>query len=183
MFRILMALFVSVLLAAPALAQDEPGDIWAPEMDALGFLIGNYTVTGEAMTEDGWQISAEPTTATIAVGAADAGLIEDGAYHVPGFAYGLHAVYSYDGFREVYRVMLLDTVYGLMDIYEGQMDGSVLTLTNLRAGTSFMMPDGGELFLRIRIEPSETRHVFHVDGSVDEGAVWGPVYRFTYVRD
>ncbi len=181
--RILIAAIISTLMLSTALAQESPRDIWAPEMDALGFLLGSYTVTGEIMGQDGeWHV-AEPTTAHIEQVADGAALREVGTYQVPGFGYGLEADYSFDGFRDVYRVMLIDTVYGLMDIYEGAMTDGTLALTNVRAATTFPLGDGREMNLRIRIEPNDAGHLFHIDASMDAGDTWGPIYRYTYVRN
>lgn len=180
--RLVFAVLASLTLSTVALAQESPRDIWAPEMEALGFLAGSYEVTGEVMGQDGnWHV-AEPTTAVIEPAAGGASLREVGTYQVPGFGYGLDAHYTYDGFRDVYRITLIDTVYGLLDVYEGSMTDGVLDFTNLRSGTTFPLPDGREMNLHVRIEPNDNGHLFHIDASVDAGENWGPLYRFTYVR-
>lgn len=180
--RLIFAVLASLTLSAPALAQESPRDIWAPEMEALGFLVGDYQVTGEVMSDGVWQ-TGEPTQASIHTDSEGAILVEQGRYAVPGFEYGLYAVYSYDGFRDVYRIMLADTVYGLMDIYEGAMsEDGVLEVSNTRVGTSFPLANEQQMYLRFIITPTDTGHVFLIEANIDLSEVWFPLYRFTYVR-
>lgn len=43
--------------------------------------------------------------------------------------------FSYDRYRKVYRVALIDNVIGLTDLYEGKFYGKKLVLSNLKTGT------------------------------------------------
>ena len=93
----------------------------------------------------------------------------------------LQTYFSFDSYRQVYRIAAMDDTFGLMDIYEGRFtaDG-VLVATNLRADTYFPLEGGQRLHFQLRYDFSKDVKTFDVLMTTDGGATWSPYFEMTY---
>ncbi len=106
------------------------------------------------------------------------------------WSYDTH--FSYDLVQQTHRVVVIDNLWGLADIYEGDFTEDGGSVSNLRTGTNILMGrDGGPQKALIRIRDiDENSFVLEwwsldgssvIDGSVDDQA-WEPSVRMEYVR-
>lgn len=89
---------------------------------------------------------------------------------------------SYDQYRHVFRKAAIDDVWGVMDMYEGTLEGSTLVLTNLKADTSFPVMEGVWRHFRLSVEVASPRRVMQIDKSDDGDNSWQPAFRATYTK-
>ena len=89
------------------------------------------------------------------------------------FSTELRTLFTYDPYREVYRLSVMDDAFGLLDIYEGAFDAQGrLVTTNLRADTSYPI-EGGQLHFKLVHDfTGSDGHAFEVYMSADRGESW-----------
>ncbi len=91
---------------------------------------------------------------------------------------------SFDRFRGVYRIVWLDEISTLADIYEGTATDGSIVVTNLKSGTAYVGADGVDTFLRITQRPGADRDGFTLtwEASQDAGATWRKTAEYHYTR-
>ncbi|WP_370339381.1 hypothetical protein [Parvularcula marina] len=83
---------------------------------------------------------------------------------------------SYDQYRQLYRVAVVDDTWGLMDIYEGRFtEPEMLEVTNLRSDTHFPLGDDQKMHFRLRWDLGAPK-TFTVDYSLDQGESWATYF-------
>lgn len=91
--------------------------------------------------------------------------------------------YSYDQYRKTYRIAVLDDTWGIMDIYEGNIEDGFLVATNLKAGTTFPIDEKISRAFRLKIEFSnQSERKMIIDKSDDGGKSWQPNFKLTYTK-
>ena len=101
----------------------------------------------------------------------------------PGDVISLQTEFSFDQFRDRYRIAVLDNDFGLMDIYEGRfVSDALLVATNLRSDTHFPLEDGRAMHFQLRWDFSEPTVHFDVFLTVDGGANWLPFFELEYAH-
>ncbi|MEM7730170.1 MAG: hypothetical protein AAF311_12990 [Pseudomonadota bacterium] len=183
--------FIAVTAAfawLPATAQARtPADTPAPEateaapvhphtaaMAHLQPLMGDFALSGTQNEADGSVSTHMPSMATGAPTVGKAGLLLKTHVGVEGgTAITTHLTLSYDQYRDVYRVAVLDDSSGLLDIYEGTVEDGVLRVDNLRADTFYMAGDM-KVHFRLVWDMTDTVIDYDVDASVDGGETWLP---------
>lgn len=172
--RLTLAISALALWSGAAFAQD---DLSARQLDAmarLAPLAGEWVVTGEMMGPNGAQ-AMTPGTAQARYAFNERGLEETAQIDL-GSVEGLselRTLFTYDPYRNLYRLSVMDDAYGLLDIYEGGFDeeGRLVT-TNLRADTSFPI-EGGQLHFRLVHDFTGSEgHEFAVYMTADRGESW-----------
>jgi len=142
-------------------------------MERLAPLAGSWRVTGQILTPSG-QVQLRTGTAETVYAFNDRGLDEVAVIDLgsPELT-EMRSTFSYDPYRSVYRVTVMDDAYGLMDVYEGDFDADGrLVVTNLRSDTSFPI-QGGQLHFKLVYDFShESSHDFDVYLSADRGESW-----------
>lgn len=98
----------------------------------------------------------------------------------PGFH--MDTSYGYDQYRDVYRVVAVDDVWGIFDLYEGQIEGNKLIVTNMKAATFFPVAEGVWRGFRLNIELSGDTRTTVIDKTDDGGKTWQPNFRITYTK-
>lgn len=94
----------------------------------------------------------------------------------------MHSV-TYDQYRKIYRQTVVDDTWGLMDIYEGDIDkDGVLVISNVDSKTFFPGRDKTWLAFRIKIELTNCVRTSHIDVSLDQGKVWIPYIKYEYEK-
>lgn len=101
----------------------------------------------------------------------------------PGLNNAMVGVRSYDRYRRVFRLVWLDEVTTLSDIYEGAAHDGGFVVSNIRSGTSGIFA-GRETFLRIAQKAGATHDEFVLvwEGSTDKGASWAKTAEYAYKR-
>ena len=89
---------------------------------------------------------------------------------------------TYDQYRNVYRKAAIDDVWGIMDLYSGNIKDNKLVLTNLESGTTFPEQGGGSRGFRLTLELSGDRREMTVEATLDNGKTWFPNFKNVYVR-
>ncbi|QLC22963.1 hypothetical protein HFP51_12670 [Parasphingopyxis sp. CP4] len=101
----------------------------------------------------------------------------------PGDLITLQTQFSFDQFRNLYRIAVVDDDFGLMDIYEGRfISDTLLVATNLRSDTHFPLEDGRAMHFQLRWDFSELVVHFDVLLTVDGGANWRPFFELEYAH-
>lgn len=152
------------------------------EMAKLANMLGEWTATTEMITPEGdW---VQQSIDRVGFRSELGGLLiaEEHLDRISGEGFVLITDLSYDQYRNTYRLSAIGTGWGLMDIYEGHLENDILSLNNLKAGTSFPLDDGREMFFRLLIPVSGDTRVTRIDMSVDGGETWSPFYRVTHER-
>lgn len=88
---------------------------------------------------------------------------------------------AYDQYRNTYRYIVSDDVWGMMDIYEGNIDDNgKLIVTNLKSGTFFPYNETTLLAFRISVELDPCKRRMDIDFSADKGENWTPYIVYEY---
>ena len=185
MRKILMVLAFASAFTSWAVAQDGVPEVSKkPQaaMQRLAGLQGKWQSTVEYSADNGktWQTSgggrAEYTLKHKGMMLHENPLDTD----QPGFH--MDTSYGYDQYRDVYRVVAVDDVWGIFDLYEGQIEGNNLIVTNLKAATFFPVAEGVWRGFRLNIELSGDTRTTIIDKTDDGGKTWQPNFRVTYTK-
>ena len=161
--RILQYLFL-ILIVTTAAKANEP-------FDAIQYVEGQWQVVTTFFEEGKWG-TPSPATTTVAERALGGAFIRlNTPIPFPGATFQFEMTLSYDRFNHVYRVAFLDDLNGYMDIYTGQMEDGILTITNTNSGTAFPDGNGGFVYGKLEIQPTKDGFSLHAYTS---GSVEGP---------
>lgn len=112
-----------------------------------------------------------------------AALTEDVAFIVlPGFHLEVRRFFSYDRFREVFRLAHFDNSTAHLDVLEGAFDGDRLVVSNLATDTGWKFFDQPRHARQTFYELSEDGFKLDVELSTDGGETWSLERRLTYTR-
>ena len=155
-------------LIAIAQAPEVPAVSRVPlaKMQALEMLAGQWQMT-VYVTEDGGK-TWTPTPP------------QDVALDSPGFH--MHTFITYDQYRKVYRKAALDDVWGIFDLYQGEIEGDKLVIDNLDAGTFFPIDENTWRGFRLTMELKPDRRWMWIDKTDDNGETWQPAFKSEYVK-
>lgn len=156
-------------------------------MERLRFMQGEWDVEAHVMTEAGeWMSIPEPFETTIVAMNGGACHREEMPVLVDGVRTRLLFSWSYDKFRERYRMISCADTDGVMSILEGNfLEGTDMVMINdLDTGTAFPGSDSDEAYHRqlASTKTSEDGFVDVVSESYDQGATWEPVFRAKHTR-
>lgn len=80
-----------------------------------------------------------------------------------------------------FKLFALDKEYGVMDVYEGQVSGDTIRVTNLHSDEKFIGQDGQEMSFRLTYNlVPEGAFELLVEFTTDEGRSWKPYARHRY---
>ncbi|MFN0132432.1 MAG: hypothetical protein ACKVW3_07880 [Phycisphaerales bacterium] len=96
----------------------------------------------------------------------------------------LECTRSFDRFQSVYRFVWFDDFMSLADVFEGTATAGIITVSNVRVGTSSRLPGQPETFLRITQKPGTTNDEYSLvwEASTDDGATWRKTADCAYTR-
>ncbi len=178
---VLISLLIIPLESSTAVAQQtDPGVRARAAVEKLTPLLGSYQLISDYSSDGGksWT-KAEPTTVNFRRILKGMGIREvSTSPEVPVFH--LDTTFSYDQYRSVYRVMVLDDTWGVMDIYEGTIKGGALIVTNIRAQTGFPISADVTRYFRLTFPITSGKRVMTIDASDDGGKNWMPNFKVTY---
>ena len=91
--------------------------------------------------------------------------------------------FSYDQYRKIYRIAVMDDTWGIMDIYEGDIENDKLVVTNLRSKTFFPIDEKTSRAFRLTIDISgASARRMEIDKSDDGGKSWQPNFVVSYTK-
>jgi hypothetical protein len=156
-------------------------------MQALHFMVGDWAIQAHNINATGeWIPSALPRETTIKSVFEEAFLQEDEVSIMAGdTVIRFFIMWSYDTYRETYRMLACDDQEGLADILEGNFEAGTDTITvnNLNTGTHRLDEQGNPVYLQL-ISTKNSEHSFNdeIQESADGGKTWNSIYRAAHTR-
>lgn len=185
MKKLIAALTLIAPLCVPSIAQEnipEPSRKPLAAMEKLNALVGQWQVVSEFSADGGktWQTS-EPARAEFSFRQKGMMLAEIPLdTHLPGFH--VETIFGYDQYRDVYRFIAIDDVWGIVDLYEGNIEDDRLIVTNLKSGTFFPIGSAQWRAFRITIDLTGDKRVMTVEKSDDNGNSWQQNFKIIYTK-
>lgn len=183
----LLTLGPNMLCAADAAAlQDDnaPQPYIVPQaaMQKLAELQGQWSMVIEYSADEGETWSASPPQDVVVHFQQRNLLLTETPVEAKPDDFNLITNIMYDQYRGVFRKSVMDDTWGLMDIYEGHVEGNVLIMDNLRSDTSFPLPSGVQRHFRLSIDLKAENGVrrMTIDSSDDAGKTWMPRFKASY---
>lgn len=173
---------VLVSLAMEVAAGDSDPGIEAQQgMDRLASLAGEWQVTGTMLDLEGTAVKIR-SEAKIERSLDGASLEERSSYLLPPHAVEFFCIRSWDSFRSRYRMACIDSLSGLLDIYDGVFVDDRLVMTNLSTGT-YAETDGTRMYGRQTVEEiSNDSFLVTWEFSLDSGSTWQRYGQLQYRR-
>jgi hypothetical protein len=159
----------------------------ATGIERLHFMVGEWDIKAYSLGEQGeWVDSPLPNWTKIEP-------LFDGAFlqeQVVPMQIGANTVrffimWSYDKYRQVYRMLACDDHDGLMDILEGNFEAGsdTMVVSNVSTNTAVLDADGKPVHLRLSsTKTSADSFTDEMSESLDGGQSWFPVYRAEHTR-
>lgn len=185
MKKLLLALIFLSPWAMSAAAQDavpEPSKEPLAAMERLAGMLGTWQMVTDYSPDNGktWQKSP-PARAELKLRQKGMMLVETPLdTDQPGFH--LESIFGYDQYRDVYRLVAIDDYWGIVDLYEGTIDGNRLVVTNLKSGTFFPIDENTSRAFRIAIDLTGDTRQMVIHKSDDGGKTWQPNFTITYTK-
>jgi hypothetical protein len=159
----------------------------AKGMERLRFMQGNWDVEAHVMGDTGdWIGIPLPNTTTILPMLNGVCHREEMPVSVDGAMTRFFFSWSYDPYREIFRMISCDDTTGLMGVMEGDfLPGSdTVVVSDVNSGTA-MLNGAGQISVCRRLISSKTSTDGFIDivsESYDGGCVWQPVFRAIHTR-
>ncbi len=175
-----------VLSSSIGFAQDEevPAVSQAPleAMQRLAPFAGEWDMTVYVTADDGETWDATPKQIVNLQFVHKGFMLEEIPAQLDGPGFHMRTYLVYDQYRKVYRKAALDDVWGILDLYEGEIEDDRLVLTNLESGTFFPLEDGKWRGFRLTLELKPDRRWMWIEKTDDEGESWQHAFKAEYVR-
>ncbi len=150
-------------------------------LDRLASIVGEWLVTGTMLDLSGKEVEIR-STATITKELGGASIEEHSSYLLPPHAVKFTCLRTWDSFRNRYRMACIDSLTGLLDIYEGEFDNGALVMTNLSTGTHAEI-NGTRMYGRQTVSKiSSDSFLLTWDISMDRGSTWQQYGQLQYRR-
>ncbi len=177
-----------LLLLSPLLttAQEQPvpelSKVPLAAMQQLAPLAGAWNMTVFVTSDDGETWQATPSQEVALRFAHKGFMLEElpADLTTPGFH--MRTTLTYDQYRKVFRKTALDDVWGILDLYEGEIKDDHLIMDNLRAGTFFPLEDGKWRGFRLTLELNSGQRWMWIDKTDDNGQSWQPAFKVEYTK-
>lgn len=157
----------------------------ATGIERLQFMVGEWDIQAYSMGDDGeWVDSPLPKQTKIESQFGGAFLQEQEVQMlIDGQVIRFFIMWSYDQYREVFRMIACDDTEGLMDVLEGNFKGDTVVVSNTNTGTPIFDVDGNKAFLRLSsTQTSKDSFTDEMHESFDNGESWLPIYRAVHSR-
>jgi hypothetical protein len=150
-------------------------------LEPLASLAGEWEVSGTMLDPEGNPVEIR-SAATILHTLNGLSIEERSSYYPPPHAVDFVCIRSWDEFRKEYRMACIDSLTGLLDIYEGRFVAGRLVMTNLDTGT-YAEANGVRMWGRQTVsEICENSFQLTWEYSLDEGSTWLEFGRLSYQR-
>lgn len=171
------------LFTLPSAAQEQdPGLTPREKMTALDYMLGTWSQTLHYSPDQGdtWQ-TLPPKTVTASKIMKDMA-IEQKPVDLEAKGFNLLDHFTYDQYRNVYRLSIIDDTWGLMDLYEGTLVDDKLIVTNVKSGTTFPTESGGQRFFKLIFAGTAQARSLVIDSSEDGGQNWHPNFKVEFTK-
>jgi hypothetical protein len=159
----------------------------ATGIERLHFMFGEWDIQAYNMCEAGDWVESPLPKQTIIESVFDGAFIEEKEVpmSIAGTTIRFYIMWSYDQYRQTYRMLACDDHDGLADILEGNYAGNTdaIIVNNLNTGTAVLDEDGKPVYLQLAsTKNSENSFTDVMSESFDNGETWLPVYRAEHTR-
>jgi len=178
----LVVAFASPMTASHANDIPDTAIVPTEAMSALKGMLGKWSVKTEMINPEGAWATQGSDSVSIKARLNNMLFAETHTERLSGQSLVVETDYSYDQYRQVYRARAMDDTFGLMDIYEGNLENGILVLTNIRAGTSFPLDETRQMNFRLTVPVTGDERVMEIDQSIDAGETWSSFFKLTYQR-
>ncbi len=187
------SLVIGLILAATSLGANAQGQAQSsvPDqskrphaaMQKLAPMVGTWSLTMEYSPDDGATWQTAPRSEVEFSYQMKNLVIGERPLNESSTTFQTASFYSYDQYRNTYRIAVLDDTWGIMDIYEGNIENGVLVATNLKAGTLFPVSESLSRAFRLNIAISDsTERRMKIEKSDDGGKSWQPNFNLIYTK-
>ena len=172
---------LGLLAAFPAGAQDvDPGATARIQMERLRVLEGDYSLVVHMSNDGGetWQKGAAQKV-KLRLRHNDL-LLEELPVELAEQGFHMNTYLTFDQYRSVFRKAAIDDVWGVMDIYQGNIFDDTLVMTNLESGTLF--PVGADTWrgFRLSVPLIAGERTMLIEKTDDHGQSWQPAFKSVY---
>ena len=158
----------------------------ATGIERLHFMFGEWDIQAYNISENGEWVDSPLPKHTLIEPLFDGAFIEEKEVKmsIAGATLRFYIQWSYDPYRQLYRMLACDDHDGLADILEGNFaDKNTIVVSNLTTGTHILDEDGQPVFLQLASTRSGDNSFTDVMAeSFDQGVTWSPVYRAVHIR-
>lgn len=153
------------------------------EMQKLAPMVGTWTLAMEYSPDDGATWQKAPSSEVQFSYQMKNLILGEKPLDESSVTFQTASFYSYDQYRKTYRIAVLDDTWGIMDIYEGNIENGILVATNLKAGTTFPMSETVSRAFRLNITIADsTERKMIIEKSDDGGKSWQPNFKLIYTK-
>jgi len=151
-------------------------------MERLRFMIGTWDIEPYTMGEDGKWIASPPNQTTVTALYDGTFLQEHVTTWIGDTMFHSFVMWSYDKFRQLFRMIACEHVDGMIEIFEGNIAGETMSVSNVNT-TAVVKEDGRKQCLRLLSTKTSTDcFIDELQVSSDGGQSWSPLYRATHTR-
>ncbi|MDG1438032.1 MAG: DUF1579 family protein [Emcibacteraceae bacterium] len=160
-----------------------PENIAKQKIALLDNIIGNWSKEEFSYSDDGTlklvsssKITFEKTLSNFQISGATFDI-------TPTDAMNVDLAFTYDQYRKIYRMSVVDSIYGLMDIYEGVMnEDNNLMLDNMTSDTSFPS-EGATMYFRFTLDIKDQNKISYlIESTSNKGQKWSPMLNYVMTR-
>ena len=177
--KTLFATALLVFCATSVNAQD-PGQTAREQMGLLHNLLGDYELVVYLSEDDGLTWTAGPVQRVSFRMQQNGLLLEEVPTQKAEQGFHMTTYLTFDQYRKVFRKAAIDDVWGIMDIYHGEIEGGALVLTNLESGTFFPIGDQKWRGFRLTVPLHAGERTMLIEKTDDNGASWQPAFKSVY---
>ena len=176
-----MVLALGLLAAFSSFAQPaDPGAEARQQMQRLKMLEGNYSLVVYSSDDNGETWEAGPAQQVSFRFRQNELLLEELPVELAEQGFHMNTYITYDQYRDVFRKAAIDDIWGVMDIYHGQIVNNTLVLTNLESGTLFPVDAETWRGFRLSLPLVSGERTMLIEKTDDNGQSWQPAFRSVY---
>ena len=150
------------------------------QMAKLDSLAGRWEMTVFATQDDGKNWQKSPTQLVEIFFQHKGMVLEEKPVSTDSPGFHMLSYIAYDQYRHVFRKAAIDDVWGIMDLYEGEIVDNKLIMTNLNSKTLFPVGNGKWRGFRLTIELKDGLRTMWIDKTDDAGKTWQKSFRAEY---
>lgn len=176
----ILALFIISTLYTQTIP--EASKIPLKKLNELSPLLGTWSMVMESTYDNGntWHKS-DPIK--VEVKSRLKGLsISEMPLEIAKDGFNLETFITFDQYRKVYRKAVIDDTWGIMDIYEGNIENGKLILTNLKSETFFPITEKISRGFKLIIELKSNKRIMEILKTDDLGKTWQPAFKSIYTK-
>jgi hypothetical protein len=155
-------------------------------IERLHFMFGEWDIQAYSINENSEWVDSPLPKHTKIEPLFDGAFIEEKEVQmsIAGATVRFYILWSFDTYRQQYRMLACDDHDGLADILEGTfVDDNTIVVNNVNTGTHVLDTDGQPVFLQLTSTRSGDNSFTDVMAeSLDKGVTWSAVYRAVHTR-